>query len=305
MLGPYIYIEVVCHVTHRSKNCLTKCLDYAPPLCLDDAWSTGHTAVGSLLVSADLSQNYIADIGDLSHHPNLECLLLGANSISTISGLSKLSHLQVLDLSNNQIECITNLDNLPIRELNISGNRITSLKGLSKLPYLTALNASANKIASLYPLADCQQLNFVDVSRNQCRSIRQVVYLRKLQWLKTLVFDGNPCSIKPFYRSRVAYFLPYLIQLDKMIISAEERVRALNLYKSTDGDLDMRKDVFAKYFPNEPFVDYSPVFYDDELDCTMTELEADDGNDDVVYTTPDGMVSYFLEKGMKTVVLSS
>lgn len=106
-------------------------------------------------------------------------------------------------------------------------------------------------------------------------------------------------------RSRVIYFLPYLVQLDKMVISAEEKIRALNLYKSTDGDLDLRKDVFAKYFPNETFVDYSPDFYDDELDCTMTELEEDDGCDEVTYTTPDGMVSYFLEKALKTVVLSS
>jgi hypothetical protein len=83
---------------NAKKNCLTSCLDFSPPLCTPStAWSTGHTAVGSLLVNADLSENLIANMGDhiATLHPFLEVLLLANNVIASISGLKSLQFLQV------------------------------------------------------------------------------------------------------------------------------------------------------------------------------------------------------------------
>jgi hypothetical protein len=79
-----------------SKNNISKCLLFSPLQCtVNNAWATGHTALGSILISADLSYNDIESIDDLSHHPNLECLMLSHNAITHISGLQNLRLLQV------------------------------------------------------------------------------------------------------------------------------------------------------------------------------------------------------------------
>jgi hypothetical protein len=87
---------------NAKKNCLTSCLDFSPPLCTSStAWSTGHTALGSILVNVDLSENLIANMGDhiATLHPFLEVLLLSSNSIASISGLTSLRYLQVISSS--------------------------------------------------------------------------------------------------------------------------------------------------------------------------------------------------------------
>lgn len=78
------------------KNNLSKCLDFCPPKSTKgNAWSTGHTAMGSMIVLADMSDNAISYIDDLSEHCNLECLILANNSILAITGLNHLNFLQV------------------------------------------------------------------------------------------------------------------------------------------------------------------------------------------------------------------
>jgi hypothetical protein len=77
-------------------NQLTKCLEFSPPLCEEsNAWSEGGQAVGSMLTLADLSDNFIFELEDLSRHRFLECLLLSNNKIRTIGGLGGLKYLQV------------------------------------------------------------------------------------------------------------------------------------------------------------------------------------------------------------------
>lgn len=97
---------------------------------------------------ADYSHNEIEVLGNFNHHESLAILKVGcilewlkpqdvptnlyqlvicdltlykANQITEISGLESLTHLTHLDLSNNRIECITNLDCLPLKELNLVG----------------------------------------------------------------------------------------------------------------------------------------------------------------------------------------
>jgi len=61
-------------------------------------------------------------------------------------------YLQYLDMSYNFIQCVTNLDNLNIRELNLEGNCITSFKsahGGNMLHDLRIINLSYNKLTTL------------------------------------------------------------------------------------------------------------------------------------------------------------
>jgi len=61
--------------------------------------------------------------------------------------------------------------------------------------------------------------------------------------------------------------------------SIEEKIRAFNLYKAPEGDLQSREKVFTKYLPNDEFVDYSTqqLPFDDEADVVEVE---NDGSDD-------------------------
>ena len=108
--------------------------------------------------------------------------------------------MQILDLSYNKIKEIEGLEGLLITELNLEGNEISSLRGLTKCPRLSILNIAQNNIVSLAPLTFCSQLHNLNVSGNQIQLIRQVEFLTELNWLKKLNLSGNPCCTKQSYR---------------------------------------------------------------------------------------------------------
>lgn len=190
--------------------------------------------------------------------------------------LRKFSLLQVLDLSYNKLTRIEGLSGLPIQELNLKGNNLTDLAGLGigNLPRLTALNVAENAIKTLKPLEDCKNLDYLDVCNNKIEFIRQVEFLQNLPFLQILYFEGNQGSLKKFYRYRIIFRLPKLEQLDETKVSAEEKIRSANAYKSVDGDLESRRCVFNKFLPDEEYIDYSPQLEDEEMLLTLEELMA-------------------------------
>lgn len=210
----------------NSKNRIKECLEFGAPLCsFNSSWNSGHNAVGSLLTLADLSDNQIENLRDLSNHQFLECLILHHNNLSSINGLHGLKYLQVLDLSFNNIAIIEGLDNLPIKELRLKGNNIKQLHGLDKLPHLAHLDVSENAIVSLSQLALCTSLVHLNVSHNSVEYIRQVEYLQGIPWLTSLVLDNNPCEAKELYRLRVLFRLPKLLMLDQTEALLEDKVK--------------------------------------------------------------------------------
>ena len=262
-----------------SDNRIESCLDFAPPLCTsENAWSSGHRAVGSLLSSVDLRGNAIAQINDLSRHKLIEVLLLGRNFISKIEGLSNLSNLKVLDLSYNNLCAIEGLRGLMIQELNLRGNRIEDLSalGAEELPRLTVLDLAENRIKTLKPLRACDHLSFLDVRDNKLEAIRQVEFLKDLKSLEVLYFIGNPAARKPHYRKRIIFRLPHIDRIDFTKVSSEEKVRGYNVYPeiSNEGDQRERKEVHNRYLPGEEFMDFNVPLYDEELQLTWEELEA-------------------------------
>jgi hypothetical protein len=250
---------------NASDNELVECLDFAPPRCsFDNAWATGHNAVGSMLTLADLSNNKIASMKSLDEHPFLECLLLNNNFIPSIFGLENLQFLQVLDLSYNKLESISGLDGLRIQELILRGNSIKTLNGLDNLPCLITLDVAFNNVSDMSGLAQCDQLNYLDISNNCVTNIRQLDYLSPLQWMRRLILVNNECCNLKLYRSRVIFRLPQIVQLDSTNVSAEDKIAAMNLYGDVGGDKEMRRMVFAKYFGDEPFIDFSEHLSDGE-----------------------------------------
>eukprot|EP01033_Poteriospumella_lacustris_P011963 gene11963-8541_t len=166
------------------------------------------------------------------------------------------------------------LDNLPLRELRLANNQLTTLDGLSKLPCLCALDVSNNHLKTLVPCQELVHLTYLDVSGNAIAFVRQVEYLTTCNWLHVLLVDRNPCAYKAHYRLRVLYRLPNLKRLDHVLVSTEEKIRALNLYRSPEGDLHLRQAVWEQHCPTVPFEDCSPqqLVYDEENDITAEEM---------------------------------
>ena len=258
---------------NASSNEIQDCLNFSPPHCnRDTPWSTGHEACGSMLTLANLNNNKITEIHDLSHHMFLECLLLSKNMIRSIKGFNKLQYLQVLDISYNNLTKIEGLENLNIQELNLEGNFIEKLEGLTLLSRLTTLNVASNKISCLAPLNANNSLRTLNIKNNKVFSIRQTEFISELPWLQYLEMQGNPCCEKFNFRARVVFRLSKLLKLDRTVVSAEERVRAYNLYETDLGDLRARTEIFTKYLPNQEFKLYTPSFYDDEMDLNINDL---------------------------------
>jgi len=46
----------------------------------------------------------------------------------------------------------------------------------------------------------------------------------------------------------------------------------MNLYNAEGGDVGLRAETFAKYFPDAEFENFSPYFEDDELMVTAQDL---------------------------------
>lgn len=63
--------------------------------------------------------------------------------------------------------------------------------------------------------------------------------------------------------------------MDNIIVSPEEKIKAFNLYHSTEGDLELRKSVHEQFLPDVPFEDYSPeqLMHDEESELTNDELD--------------------------------
>ena len=105
-----------------------------------------------------------------------------------------------MDLSNNQLERIEGLDDLPIQELYLQNNNITSLHGLAKLPYLSTLDLSHNLITDLAPLQYLSQLTVIILTDNKIECLDQLEYMKNIEWLRTAQLDYNPLCLLPGYR---------------------------------------------------------------------------------------------------------
>ena len=64
--------------------------------------------------------------------------------------------------------------------------------------------------------------------------------------------------------------VPFLDELDLIPVTVEEIICANNMYNADGGDLQQRREVFNKFYPDGNFVDYSVIFKDDEIDIRMS-----------------------------------
>ena len=97
-----------------------------------------------------------------SHHPNLAVLDLSDNHISAISGVFSLRLLACLNLDHNVISSVDGIPPLPVKELGLACNEISSLGGLSGCVHVEVLRIGSNGIGSLAGLESMKALRVRD-----------------------------------------------------------------------------------------------------------------------------------------------
>lgn len=94
-----------------------------------------------------------------------------------------------------------------------------------------------------------------------------------LALLSDLDFSNNLVSEKKHYRLRVAFKLPQLRRLNEEVLTAEEKIKAENLYGL---DVEDRKALFTQIFPGQ-------IFSDRRLEKSeMLDVESQSEEDDEV-----------------------
>lgn len=86
----------------------------------------------------DLSDNEMTDVSVLGDAANLRVVKLNRNAIEDASALGGLTQLGWIEMENNLLSNVDFLQNLDLRILKLSGNRITSVAGLARNRYLGA-----------------------------------------------------------------------------------------------------------------------------------------------------------------------
>ncbi|XP_055025567.2 leucine-rich repeat-containing protein 9 isoform X2 [Misgurnus anguillicaudatus] len=174
-----------------------------------------------------LYDNNIQHITNLELLVNLEVLWLNKNQISDIEGLSLLVNLKELNLADNVIKKLGHsLDqNISLQNLNLSGNKISSLKELTHLTRLSQLRhlslkgptSSPNPVCLLYNyyihilyhMPHLESLDTYDVSTKQLKDNADSTVLKKIMYYTMRVrsaqrqFDDLKTKIRQQWRDQI------------------------------------------------------------------------------------------------------
>jgi len=155
---------------------------------------TGVSALTNL-ITADLGDNKITDVGELGQLIHVTDLRLYSNKIKDVSSLKTLVNLTLLTLYDNQITGISDLGELVnLTLLNLGFNQITDVSELGKLTNLTGLYLLANKIKDISSLRTLTKLTQLNIGCNNINSLSGVETLTNLTYLDATYNQINEIS---------------------------------------------------------------------------------------------------------------
>lgn len=240
-----------------ANNQLSKLLDFDAP---------------QNLLYVDYSANLLTTMTNLKRHRYIQILKLDQNQITEMTGIDELPNLQFLSLNENKITLISGLP-LSIQQLHLAHNQISKLNvGLQGLVNLRVLDLSYNQVTNLKGLNELESLMTLMLRGNGIRKVNTLDPVIDLALLSDIDLIDNPVVEKQMYRLRVAYKLPQLRSLDSESVTAEEKIKAENLYGL---DLEDRTALFNQIFPGQTFVDkrlYTSEMLDYESDSDREDL---------------------------------
>ncbi|NWT17985.1 DRC3 protein, partial [Vireo altiloquus] len=164
------------------------------------------------------------DLADLARGENINFkdvteLQLSFKRILQIDNLWRLENLTKLQLDNNVIEKIEGLESLVhLVWLDLSFNNIEVIEGLDTLVKLQDLSLYSNRISKIEHMDTLQELQIFSIGKNNLTVLEDVVYLRRLKYLRTLNLSGNPFCNQEHYRLFVVAHLPSLVYLDFKLV---------------------------------------------------------------------------------------
>ncbi|XP_069743617.1 centriolin-like [Narcine bancroftii] len=163
------------------------------------------------------------------HSLNLCLSKAGGKKFKFIENLEKCDHLLVLNLNNNMIEKIEKLDRQSkLRELSLSYNRICKIEGLEHMVNLQNLMLAGNCIERIpaWVGKKLRSLRVLNLKQNNITSLQDVVKLKSLKELTSLILTDNPLASLPHYRPYTIYHLRSLHCLDGQPVTFQERQEA-------------------------------------------------------------------------------
>jgi len=115
-----------------------------------------------------------------------------------------------------------------VRKLNCWGADLTDISVLRLLDQVEVLSLSVNNITSLEDIQHCCNLKELFVRKNKIAALSEVLWLRPLRKLSSLMLSENPCSEgNSVYRHTVLRTLPQLKKLDNVEVTPEEMAMAM------------------------------------------------------------------------------
>jgi hypothetical protein len=145
-----------------------------------------------------------------------------------IAGLEPFLYLRTLDLSGNLLQRIEGLSLLKnISRLNLARNNIKVVDGLDALTLLQELDLSGNYITHIPKKIGMNgALQKLDMSGNNLSVLREVEHLKKLSNLRNVSLSTNPLAKLPHFKHYVTFHLRTLSVLDFAQITAQDRAAA-------------------------------------------------------------------------------
>ncbi|XP_025109809.1 protein phosphatase 1 regulatory subunit 42-like isoform X2 [Pomacea canaliculata] len=206
---PQQYVRRLTHLYLENRNisevgeelmlCRNLVVLYLYDNCLTDVPCLNHNCN---LTHLYLQNNLISKIENLSALTKLSKLYLGGNCITVVEGLEKLQQLQELHVENQQLPAgeqllfdprSLNAVSKSLEVLNVSGNKLESLRDLEVLQGLTQLYASDNLL-------------------NDIKELSQLLPFWTKLWRLELV--GNPLCHKSKYKDKIIIMGKNLGMLD-------------------------------------------------------------------------------------------
>ncbi|KDO34129.1 hypothetical protein SPRG_01399 [Saprolegnia parasitica CBS 223.65] len=190
----------------------------------------------------NLSSNRIERLSHAGPHtgvlacPKLENLQLGHNLITDMSqlGLHHLQELKILNLEGNDITQIAGLTHAhELRELILSKNKIRQFEAATTnvLTSLVVLKMDDNSLRSLVYFYPLSRLQVLDLSNNRLPDLEEVERLQPLiPIVQELWVANNPLAKRHLCRSTIIYRYSSLKCLDGKDITLEERERVEVLF---------------------------------------------------------------------------
>jgi len=168
-------------------------------------WLIGHKAIAENVSAPeeikrlDLSNRGLASVPDsLGMLHNVIALNLGHNQLTDLPAtLASMTMLGNVDLRRNAFDRIPDvLSELPIRSLNLSGNRLPDACGLQEYKALRVLDLSGNELQSMEGcLSNPNELRTLNLSSNFIKDVSSL--FPQLETVERLNLSGNVISAVP------------------------------------------------------------------------------------------------------------